>query len=277
MPVTRDPVRTSTPSRSSCSRARCDSLGTKAPSTRSAPSSRITRACAESMRRNSRRRVCRAISLIVPAISTPVGPPPMTTKVIQAARRGVVAGALGALEGADHAGANVEGVGQRLQARREAGPVVVAEVAVRGAGGDDEVIPGDLLAAVERRGSRGHVEALHLGLEDRQVAALHLGQQHVADRCAHRRRAQARRRHLIEQRLEQVMVGAVDQGDLDLGLRQRPHRLDAAEAAADDEHARSRRHGRRSRSLRMPRILRRGGAEAILRRLCDSCSSKTTA
>ena len=38
------------------------------------------------MRRNSRGKVCWAISLIVPAISTPVGPPPMTTKVSQASR-----------------------------------------------------------------------------------------------------------------------------------------------------------------------------------------------
>ena len=45
--------------------------------------------------------------------------------------------------------------------------------------------------------------------------------------------------HLVEQRLEQVMVGAVDERDLDLGARQRTHRRQAAEAAADDHHART--------------------------------------
>ena len=42
------------------------------------------------MRRNSFGSVCCAISLIVPAISTPVGPPPMTAKVIQASRPAVL-------------------------------------------------------------------------------------------------------------------------------------------------------------------------------------------
>ena len=65
--------------------------------------------------------------------------------------------------------------------------------------------------------------------------------QRVADRRTHGRRAQARGRDLVEERLEQVVVGAVDERDLDRRLRQRPHRLDAAEAAADDEHARPRR------------------------------------
>ncbi len=38
------------------------------------------------MRRNSPGKVWQAISASVPAISTPVGPPPITTKVIQASR-----------------------------------------------------------------------------------------------------------------------------------------------------------------------------------------------
>ena len=86
MPTTLLPVRTSTPSFTSCSRARADSLGTNVPSTRSEPSSSTTRARRESMRRNSSASVCCAISVMVPAISTPVGPPPMITNVIHASR-----------------------------------------------------------------------------------------------------------------------------------------------------------------------------------------------
>ena len=156
---------------------------------------------------------------------------------------GRVGGALGPLEGADDAGADVERVGQRLQARRVRRPFVVAEVAVRGAGGDDQVVPGDPLAAVDADAAAGDVDRLHLGLQDRQVAALHLPLQHVADRRADRRRAEAGGRHLVEQGLEQVVVGAVDEDDLDRRLRQRPHRLDAAEAAADHQHARPRHQG----------------------------------
>ena len=147
--------------------------------------------------------------------------------------------ALGALEGADDAGADLEGVGERLQPGRVALPFVVAEVAVGRARGDDEVVPGDRLAAVEHDRVRGDVDAAHLGLQDRQVAALHLVAQRVTDRRAHRRRAQAGGGDLIQQRLEQVMVGAVDERDLERLLRERPHRLDAAEAAADHQHARS--------------------------------------
>ena len=87
------PVRTSTPAAASCSRARCDSARHE----RAEHARRRLRAARraharESMWRNSRRSVCCAISLIVPAISTPVGPAPMTTKVSQASRgRGVAA------------------------------------------------------------------------------------------------------------------------------------------------------------------------------------------
>src|SRR5205085_11540978 len=65
---------------------------------------------------------------------------------------------LGALECADDARADVERVGERLQSRRVTLPLVVAEVAVRRPGGDDQVIPGDRLAAVERDGARGDVD-----------------------------------------------------------------------------------------------------------------------
>ena len=43
------------------------------------------------------------------------------------------------------------------------------------------------------------------------------------------------RRHLVEQRLEQVVVGAVHHRDVDVGVGQRAHRVEAAEAAADDD------------------------------------------
>src|SRR5204863_3735539 len=79
------------------------------------------------------------------------------------------------------------------------------------------------------------VDAGDLGLQHREVAALHLPAQRVADRRADGRRAEARSRHLVQQRLEQVVVGAVDQRDLDVGPGQRAHGLQAAETAADDD------------------------------------------
>ena len=72
---------TSTPILASCSRAAVDSFSPNAPSTAGAASSRITRALLVSIRRKSRRSVRCASSAIWPAISTPVGPAPTTTKV----------------------------------------------------------------------------------------------------------------------------------------------------------------------------------------------------
>jgi hypothetical protein len=61
-----------------------------------------------------------------------------------------------------------------------------------------------------------------------------------AEDVANRRRdlalGQDAGRHLVEQRLEEVMVGAVDDGDLDLRVPQRPGREQSAEAAAHDRH-----------------------------------------
>ena len=51
-------------------------------STRSEPSTRMTRACPGSMWRKSPRKTRLASSAIAPASSTPVGPPPTTTIVI---------------------------------------------------------------------------------------------------------------------------------------------------------------------------------------------------
>ena len=85
--VTLAPSRTCTPSFSSCWRARSLSVGGIACSTRGPASTSSTWALDGSMRRNSPGRVWRAISASVPAISTPVGPAPITTKVSQAARR----------------------------------------------------------------------------------------------------------------------------------------------------------------------------------------------
>ena len=78
-----------------------------------------TRLRCGSMRRNSLSSVCRAISLIVPAISTPVGPPPMTTKVSQASRRAGSAARSACLERADHPRrGSSKRVGERLQPGR---------------------------------------------------------------------------------------------------------------------------------------------------------------
>jgi hypothetical protein len=87
MSVTGLPNRTSTPRRRSSASAFLPSFSGKVRRRRSAASSKITRALVGSIRSKSLARAKREISARAPASSTPVGPPPTTTKVRSASRR----------------------------------------------------------------------------------------------------------------------------------------------------------------------------------------------
>ena len=144
--------------------------------------------------------------------------------------------AFGLLEGGQHAAADGEGVAQGLEAGGVLGPVVAPEIAVRGAGGQDEVVEMDVLTAVQHHAVRGRVDGGHLAHQHRQVAARDLIAQDVADGRRDGGRRQAGRGHLVEQGLEKVVVGAVDDDDFDVRVRQGFGRLQATEAATDDDH-----------------------------------------
>ena len=75
-------VRTSAPIFSNCLCALAESSGDKFARMRGPASIKITRACVGSIRRKSAFNTCRASSANAPASSTPVGPPPTTTIVI---------------------------------------------------------------------------------------------------------------------------------------------------------------------------------------------------
>jgi hypothetical protein len=85
-----------------------------------------------------------------------------------------------------------------------------------------------------------------------QVDALDLGQEHAdvllfahdgSDRNSDLARRQARHRDLVEQRLKQVVVLPVDQGDVDIGLGQRTSTRQAAESTAYDHNMFTLAHG----------------------------------
>ena len=78
-----------------------------------------------------------------PASSTPVGPPPTSDEREQLLPPRRIRFTLGALEREQDAPANLQGILERLQARRVARPFVVPEVAVARAGGDDQVVVSD--------------------------------------------------------------------------------------------------------------------------------------
>ena len=88
---------------------------------------------------------------------------------------------LGHLEGAEEAPAELQGVVDRLHARRVEGELVVAEVRLAGAGGDDQAVVGQLDRA-QVGGRRGVDDA---GVE---IEAGHLGEHHadVVGRVARR-------------------------------------------------------------------------------------------
>ncbi len=129
---------------------------------------------------------------------------------------------LGHLEGAEDARAQLQGIVHGLHPGREACELVVTEVGPRRAGGHDQrvVRKRQRLADQPCRGHRLRlqVKARHVGELDAYVAML---AQHLAQRRCDRTLGQDPGRQLVQQRLEGVVVGAVDQRDLDIGARRR--------------------------------------------------------
>ncbi|KAG1270542.1 hypothetical protein G6F66_013790 [Rhizopus arrhizus] len=117
---------------------------------------------------------------------------------------------LGTLERQQQFAAQGDGIVQGFQAGRSIGPLVVAEVGVGGAGGQQQ-------AVVVQHAAIGHadlpgllVDGHHFAEADFHIA---LVAKDMAQRCRDIRSGQAGGGHLVQQRLEQVMVAAVDQGD----------------------------------------------------------------
>jgi hypothetical protein len=198
---------------------------------RSLPSSSSTRTPRGSMRRKSCASVCRPISPSAPASSTPVGPAPTTTKVSQPALLVGVGRALGRLVGQEHPAPDLQRVLDRLEARRQIGPRL-AEVRVGRARRHHQVVVREL-AVVEHDPPRGRLDALDIGQQHARVGLL---AQRGADRHGDVTGRQRRGGDLVQQRLKQVMVPAVDQRHRDGRARQPARGRQAAEAAANDDH-----------------------------------------
>ena len=176
-----------------------------------------------------------ANSAICPAISTPVGPAPTTVKVSSFAASLRVAGPLGLLERAQNPAAQLQRVVDRLHAGREFGEVVVAEVGLAGAGGDDQGVVGGFVAVAEQLRDDVLVGEVDVG----DVAEQHLDVALLAQDDPGRRGDLALGDdpggHLVQQRLEQVMRGAGDQLDVDVGPLELLCRVESAESRTDDD------------------------------------------
>ena len=105
---------------------------------------------------------------MAPAISTPVAPPPTTTKFKQAAALGRIRLGLRFFERQQDAPAQVGRVVDRLEPRRVGGPIVMAEIGVLRAGRDDQIIERDASAFGDHLVAR-KVDARDLGEHDADV------------------------------------------------------------------------------------------------------------
>jgi len=153
---------------------------------------------------------------------------------------------LGPLEGQQNPAANLTGVLQGLEPRREGLPLGVAEIGMPGPGGEHQVVIADPVTIGQQdlgsgRVHPGHVSQKHLDL----APATQDGPDREGDVGGGERRGG----DLVQQRLEQVVIGAVNHRDPDRGnpTPQGPHEGEASEPGPDDYdpgHSRivSRRH-----------------------------------
>ena len=142
---------------------------------------------------------------------------------------------LGLLEGNQNAAADAGRILDTLQARRIIGPFVVTEIGMHSAGRDHQIIVSNV-AEIGVQQLLRRIDAVHLFHQHRHIR---LSAQDVPNWPGHIGRRQRRGRHLIEQRLEAMMVLAIDHDDIGGRASQRLGGFQAAEAGTDDHHFRS--------------------------------------
>ena len=172
-----------------------------------------------------------------PASSTPVGPPPMTAKLRSSLASHRVLFALGELEGREHTRADGESVVDRLEPRRDLLPGLVSEVRRLGAASENEKVPREDRAVDQVHLPPGQVDSRRFAHQDGDVC---LRSDNRADRLGDLGRRQARARHLVEEGLKRVVVGAVEKRDSHRRAREGLRCGQAAETSAEDEDVRAR-------------------------------------
>ena len=116
-----------------------------------------------------------------------------------------------ALEGDEDAPPDAGRVLDALEAGRDLGPFVVAEVGVGRARGEHEIVVGDA-HRIDLHEPFASINGADLGHQHGRVLLL---AQNVADRPGDVGRRERRGRDLVEHRLEAMMILPVDHGDLD--------------------------------------------------------------
>ena len=184
--------------------------------------------------------------------------------------------ALRPLEGEQNAAPDGGRVFERLQARRERLPIVMAEIGVPGAGRQHQRIEVDGRSVIEPDASRVLVDGLDRSEQRRHVPAL---AQEMPDRPGDLRRRERGGRDLIEKRLKQMMIAAVDEGDADRRPGKPMNGFEPAESGADDDHVMGAGGGPRRHRLRSlaaaetPQLQTSAAARRLFSNVVRSCHS----
>ena len=139
---------------------------------------------------------------------------------------------LGALERDQDAPPDRDGILERFESRRIRLPVAVTEVRVLRSGRDDQPVVVERAAVGELDASRGDIDARRIREQHSHVPD---AAQDPADRRGDVAGRERRGRDLIQQRLEDVMVTAIDQRDANVRVAKSASSGQPAKAAADDD------------------------------------------
>ncbi len=107
----------------------------------------------------------------------------------------------------------------------------MTEISVLRAGGDDQIVEGNAAPLGDHRAPLD-IDAAHLRQHDIDVVGM---AENAADRRGDVRRREARGRHLVQERLKQMVIVLIDQGDVERRAGEVLRRAQPAEPGTDDD------------------------------------------
>ncbi len=140
---------------------------------------------------------------------------------------------LGPLESQEQARPDGAGIPKRPRSGSRRGPVVVAEIVVRGAGGDHQPVERNPRALRKNNTLGARVDAGHFVEDHLDVL---VARKHVPDGPCDVSGRQRRGRHLVEQRHEQVVVVTIDHRNTGRRAPEATRTRETAKAGANDHH-----------------------------------------
>ena len=160
-----------------------------------------------------------------------------------------IARGVGALEAGQHVVAEPRGIGQRLQADRDIGDGLIAEVVVDTAACQDDIVIGKLVATGQAYDLTFEVHALDPGLPEAHVRrAAEDGSKRIGDIAW----VQQPSGDLVQQRREQMVIVLVEEGHVDRSAIELASAGQAAEPGPHDDDLRLRHRSAREDAHALP-------------------------